>query len=343
MLLIPLALIGYFIYRRQKGTAIVYSDATILATLPVTMMLKIKRIVPWILYGGMVLAILALARPQQGLERSRVRTEGIAMEMCIDRSGSMKEDDFILDRKRVDRLTAVKSVFRDFVEGDETLGLQGRPNDLIGLIAFGGFADAKCPLTLDHEALVQILDTIQVPAPIRDRSIYEIDPAFHEQERLTAIGDALVLAVDRLKDSKAKSKVIVLLSDGASNTGVVKPEEAVEAAKAYGIKIYTIGIGDPNPARLLRMPRGPMLQPGGEMDEATLKMLANETGGKYFLATTTGALEKVYAEINQLEKTKIENRVYREYAELYHMFLLPGLCLITLQVVLVSTRFRSLP
>ena len=152
-----------------------------------------------------------------------------------------------------------------------------------------------------------------------------------------------MLAVDRLKDSDAKSKVIVLLSDGASNAGLVTPPEAVEAAKAYGIKIYTIAIGDPNGMQTIQTMLGPMRQPAGEMDVETLKMLAGETGGKYFLAKNTDALEKVYAEIDQLEKSKNEGRVYKEYAELYHFFLLPGLCLIALQVVLVSTRFRGLP
>lgn len=333
LLLMPLALIGYLIYRRQKSTAIVYSDATILATLPVTMAMRLKRFVPWILYSGMCLAIIALARPQHGLEKFRVRAEGIAMEMCIDRSGSMVEEDFILDGKRVDRLTAVKSVFKDFVKGDEDLDLKGRSEDMIGLIAFGGFVDAKCPLTLDHTALVKVLDSIQIPKPILDSTGRPIALNFHDIEQATAIGDALIMAVDRLKESDAKSKVIVLLSDGASNADVVKPPEAVEAAKAYGIKVYTIGIGNPNA----------MLFSENEMDVATLKMIANETGGKYFLATSTGALKNVYAEIDQLEKTANESRVYKEYAELYHFFLLPGLCLIAIQVVLTSTRFRSLP
>lgn len=343
LLLILLALIGYLIYRRQKRTAIVYSDVTVLATLPMTMALRMKRFVPWVLYAGMFLGIIALARPQQGLEKTRLRSEGIAMEMCIDRSGSMEAEDFTLDGKRVDRLTAVKSVFKDFVEGNESLGLEGRHDDLIGLIAFGGFADAKCPLTLDHDALITVLDAIQIPKPALDSTGRPIAPRMYELETSTAIGDALVLAVDRLKESKAKSKVIVLLSDGASNTGEVAPPEAVEAAKAYGVKIYTIGIGDPNAMQTVQTMLGPMRQPAAEMDEATLEMIADETGGKYFLATSTGALENVYAEIDQLEKTKNEGRVYKEYAELYHFFLLPGLCLIALQVVLVSTRFRSLP
>ena len=343
LLLIPLALIGYLIYRRQKSTAIVYSDTTILATMPVTMAMRLKQFVPWVLYGGMILAIIALARPQQGLEQFRQRSEGIAMEMCIDRSGSMETEDFTLDGKEVNRLTAVKDVFKDFVQGDDKIGLQGRPNDLIGLIAFGGFADAKCPLTLDHDALVTVLDSVKLPKPILDSSGRPIAQGMYQEESSTAIGDALILAVDRLKHSDAKSKVIILLSDGASNTGIVTPPEAAEAAKAYGIKVYTIGIGDPNATRTVQTMFGPVRGPAAEMDEATLKMIASETSGKYFLAKNTGALEKVYAEIDKLEKSKNEGRVYKEYAELYHYFLLPGLCLIALQVVLTSTRFRSLP
>ena len=344
LLLIPLALVGCLIYRRQKRTAILYSDTTILASLPVTLALRLKRFVPWILYAGMILAIIALARPQKGLEKFRVRSEGIAMEMCLDRSGSMSTEDFKLDGKRVDRLTAVKSVFTDFVEGDEDLGLAGRPDDLIGLIAFGGYADAKCPLTLDHAALIKMLDAVEIPKPIRDSTGQEVATDFYKEESNTAIGDALVLAVDRLKDADAKSKVIVLLSDGRSNTGIVEPAEAAKAAKAYGIKIYTIGIGGTqNQTQIVQTRYGLMQQIIEGVDEDTLKLIAKETGGKYFNATTTGALEKVYEDIGKLEKTENQGKIYKEYAELYNFFLLPGLCLIALQVVLVSTRFRSLP
>jgi Ca-activated chloride channel family protein len=162
----------------------------------------------------------------------------------------------------------------------------------------------------------------------------------------TAIGDALATAVDRLKDAKAKSKVIILLSDGENTAGAVTPEEGAEAAKAFGIKIYAIGVGSTGPAPFevedsfgRKAYRTQLVR----LDEQTLRMLADTTGGRYFNARDTQALEQVYAEIDQLEKTESEGRLYTEYVELYLWFLVPGLCLLILEVILSATRFRSLP
>jgi Ca-activated chloride channel family protein len=264
--------------------------------------------------------------------------------MCIDRSGSMQAMDFEVDRQRVNRLQAVKDVFRDFVAGSGRLA--GRPDDLIGLVSFGGYAESKSPLTLDHGALLQVLDSVEIPRPVEDSRGRVINQALYEEEMATAVGDAVVLAVDRLKDAQAKSKVIILLSDGENTAGAVSPEEAAEVAKTLGIKVYTIGVGSTGQAPF------PAIDSFGQhvfiaqtvrLDEETLKMLAATTGGEYFNARDTQALQEVYAEVDQLEKTISEGRLYTEYRELYQRFMLPGLGLVCLELVLASTRFRSLP
>jgi Ca-activated chloride channel family protein len=344
LLWIPLLAIGVFAILRGRQTAVLYSSVQLLKGLPVTIMQRVKRLLPWLRLFGLALIVVALARPQRGLREFRVRTEGIAIQMCIDRSGSMQAMDFKIDGDRVNRLQAVKKVFRDFVDGGGRL--PGRPDDLIGLISFGGFAEGKSPLTLDHGALLEVLKSVEIPKPIE---ALERDARYRqilEEEMATAIGDSVALAVDRLKDAKAKSKVIILLSDGENTAGIVSPEEAAKAAKSYGIKIYSIGVGSTGRAPFpFTDPYGrTVLQPQRvRLDEETLKMLAETTGGEYFNAKNTQALEQVYAEIDKLEKTVSEGRLYTEYVELYQWFMLPGLALVMLEVVLASTRFRSLP
>ncbi len=344
LMLIPLVLLWWMTIRRRGGTAVLFSDVSIPASLPVTAALHIKRALPWLVLAGGVLAIVGLARPQHGREEFRVRTEGIAIEMCLDRSGSMQAMDFELDGKRANRLAAVKDVFEDFVTGTDEL--PGRPDDQIGLIAFGGYAHDKCPLTLDHGVLSQITETIKIPEPIYDEQGRMINERLLQEERATAIGDAVAAAVDRLKDAKAKSKIIILLSDGEQTAGAVQPLEAAEAAKAYAVKIYSIGIGStgvaPFPAIDGRGRKVLIRQPV-RLDEETLRMMAEATGGQYFNAKDTEALKQVYAEIDKLEKSHTEGRLYTQYRELYEYLLLPGLGLMLLQIVLVSTRFRSLP
>jgi len=344
LLLAPIGVMAYLAVRRRPAS-VLYSDVRLVADLPRTWAVRVKRHLPWVFLSGAALVAVALARPQQGLEDFRIQTEGIALEMCLDRSGSMGAMDFTLDGERVDRLTAVKRVFRDFVAGDGD-ELPGRPDDQIGLVAFGGFADAKCPLTLDHAALLEVLDSVEIPEPIYDAQGRVVNARILEEELSTAIGDAVVLAVDRLKDAPAKSKVIILLSDGAHNAGLADPTAAAEAAKAFGVKIYTIGIGPsgmaPFPVRARSGRVGRKLAEV-ETDPATLEMLARETGGQHFRADDTEALKNVYARIDELEKTRSEGQLYTEYRELYRWFLLPGLALILAQVTLVSTRFRTLP
>jgi Ca-activated chloride channel homolog len=341
---IPVLVIGYLSWRREQRSAVLYSSVALMRNLPVTLAFRIKRLLPVVRIVGVILIVVALARPQLGLEEFRIHAEGIAIEMCIDRSGSMRALDFPIEGKRVDRLEAVKYVFRRFVDGDDSVG--GRSDDLIGLVVFGGFADAKCPPTLDHGALLEVLDTVQIPEPIRDKQGRVINEALLREEQATAIGDAVAVAIDRLKDLESKSRVIVLLSDGENTAGVVSPEDAADAAAAFGIKIYSIGIGStgmaPYPAADLFGRQVLQARPV-RLDEVTLKMLAQKTGGQYFNAKDTNSLASIYEEIDSLEKTETEGRLYTEYREVFQTLMLPGFACIVLELLLSATRFRSQP
>ena len=330
--------------RRERRGAMTYSSIGLLAHLPTTLAQRVKRLLPWLRCGGLMLVAVAIARPQAGLTEHRVRAEGIAIVVCLDRSGSMEALDFEWQGKRVNRLAAVKRVLRDFIVGSGRL--TGRPDDLIGLVVFGGFADSKVPLTLDHGMLLEVLETVQIPQPMKDSQGNIVNQQYFEEERATAIGDAVTLAVDRLKSSDAKSKVLVFLSDGENTAGITAPEEAAAAAKHYGIKIYSIGVGTtgraPFPA-VDRFGRQVFVAQDVRLDEKTLKMLAAETGGKYFHAKDTLALQQVYDDIDKLEKTVSEGTTYMEYRELFQWLLSPGIAIVIAEVVLRSTRFRSLP
>jgi Ca-activated chloride channel homolog len=344
LLLVPLVAIGWWNNRRRPAS-VVYSNIDILKTLPRTTAQRFRRLLPWITLAALALVTVALARPQRGREEFRTRAQGIAIEMCIDRSGSMQAMDFEIKGEPVTRLEIVKKMFRQFVDGGD--GLAGRRDDLVGLVDFGGFAEAKCPLTLDHGALDQLLETVKVAQPMIDSQGKMINRELLQEDQSTAIGDALALSVDRLKESKAKSKIIILLSDGASNSGVMPPEEAANIAKTFGIKVYTIGIGSTSglvPIKGTDPFGNPvMMQTQADLDENTLKMIADTTGGQYFNAQTAQSLKEIYATIDKLERTVSEGRRYTQYRELYEYPLLPGLLLLFAQVILVCTRFRTLP
>ena len=235
--LAPLVLAGlWWRFRPRSRPAAVFSSVTDLKDLPVTTAQRLRRALPF-LYGlGLCLVIAGLARPQAGKAESRISGQGIAIELVIDVSGSMEAIDFQLAGKDVSRLEAVKHVIEEFVLGSRRSGLSGRTDDLIGLVAFGGFADSKCPLTLDHGALVDIVRGLEIPRPIRDSQGRVINAQALQEELATAIGDGVAVGVDRLRGARAKSKVLILLTDGDSNAGVVDPREAARIAMESGIK-----------------------------------------------------------------------------------------------------------
>lgn len=307
--------------RRRRPATVLHSSTAALRELPKTFAQRIRRVLPMLEVLGLAALVLGLARPQSGRSDSVVQSYGVAIELVLDKSQSMVETDLDPDRfDRVDetRLDVVKKVVADFIdaEGD----MPGRPNDLLGLISFAGYVDAHCPLTLDHQALLQLLAGVSVPR------VDPRDPSARD-ELMTAIGDALVTAIDRLAEAPAESRVVVLLSDGESNIGEASPRAAAEAAKSAGIKVYTVGVGTP----------------GRGLDEATLREVADITGGSYFNARDAASLARVYAEIDTLERSEIQSIQFTRWRELYLPFLLAGIGLLLLHRLLADTRFRGLP
>lgn len=347
LILIPVAIAGlWWRLRPQRRPAAVFSSVAELKGLPVTLAQRFKRALPY-LYGlGLCLVIAGLARPQSGRSESKISGEGIAIELVLDISGSMEALDFQLKGRDVSRLEAVQHVIQEFVLGSRESGLAGRPDDLIGLVAFGGFADSKCPLTMDHGALVDIVQGLEVPKPVRDHRGRVINAESLQEELATAIGDGVAVAVDRLRGARAKSKVLVLLTDGDNNAGVVAPREAAQIAAEAGIKIYAIGIGRNGVVPIPQEDEfgNRVLVPAQfRIDEELLKEMAQAGSGKYFHASDTAGLARVYAEIDNLEKSEFEETKYLEYTELFTWFAGAGLGLVFVAGVLSETRFRSLP
>lgn len=268
-----------------------------------------------------ILFVCALARPEAGKTLMEVSSEGVDIILVIDTSGSMKALDFKLKGKPVNRLKIVKKVVSEFVDK--------RPADRIGLVVFGNDAYIQCPLTLDHGIVLDFMKKIEIGMA----------------GNATAIGSAIGTSVKRMKDLKSKSKIVILLTDGENTAGRMPPVKAAEVAESYGVKIYTIGVGTRGKA--------PMLQESifgkhyvyvdVNIDEDTLKKIADITDGKYFRATDTDELEKIYDEIDKLEKTEVKVKQYTEYYELFHWFLIPAILILLLEIFLGNTRLRKIP
>ena len=262
--------------------------------------------------------VIALARPQISLKEEEVKAEGIDIMMIMDLSSSMLAQDF-----KPDRLSVSKEVAAEFVDK--------RIYDRIGLAVFAGESFTQCPLTTDHRVLKDFLANLQCGM----------------LEDGTAIGMGLAAGINRLKDSEAKSKVLILLTDGVNNTGYIQPITAAEIALEYDVKIYTIGVGSQGNALspLSRRSDGRYVfgMTKVEIDEALLTEIANMTGGKYFRATSQEGLQKIYEEIDTLEKTEMEINVFKRYTEEFRRFLIIGLALLLLEVLLRFTVLRSLP
>jgi len=273
-------------------------------------------------YIGMALLVVALARPQLGKGKTEIETSGIDIVLTVDVSGSMEAMDFNIDGQPVDRLSVVKKVVEQFI-GD-------RPGDRMGMVAFAGRPYLVSPLTLDHDWLANRLSEVRIG----------------RVEDGTAIGSAIASSVNHLRDSDAKSRIVILLTDGVNNSGAANPVTAAEAAKALGIKIYTIGAGTrgeaPIPVRD-RLGRQRMAMTKVEIDEDSLREIASVTGGQFFRATDTDSLVGIYDEINQLETTKRTVKKYEDYKELMLFALLPGLALVLSERLLSESRYRHLP
>ncbi len=277
-------------------------------------------LLPLLAAAGM---IVGLARPQRGHSHTEVTANGIDIVLGLDVSGSMQALDFQIDNRRVNRIDVVKSVVSRFIEE--------RPNDRIGLIAFAAAPYLVSPLTLDHDWLQQNLERVTTAVADEDG---------------TAIGSAIAASVNRLRTRAAKSKVVILLTDGMNNTGKVSPLAAAEAARALGVKIYTIGVGVRGMAPIpVRDETGRMhiMMDKVDVDEKTLQTVAAETGGTFYRATDTDSLKKIYEQINRLEKSAQTVQKFEHYDELYSWALIPSAAILGFGLLLQHTRFRRLP
>jgi Ca-activated chloride channel family protein len=303
---------------RERRPTVRYSDLRPLRTVTPSIWVRVARL-PFILrMVALALVLFALARPQAGARGEEVITEGVDILLAIDVSSSMKTEDF----KPQNRLYVAKEVVADFI--------RSRPHDRLGMVVFAARAVTKCPLTIDHDILLTLLEDVQIGS-IEDG---------------TAIGTAIATAVNRLKDSKADSRVVILLTDGVNNRGEIDPLTAAELAKAFGIKIYTVGAGREGyaPYPFEDPVYGTVYQEVlVEIDEKSLQDIADLTDGKYFRATDAQSLVKVYEEIDQLEKTKIEQKQYVRYTELAPYFMAVALGLLLAEVVLSRTRLQTIP
>ena len=312
-LLLAVPALAWAAWRRARRTApgLRYSATADAAAVPPTLWTRLRSLPAALLLLAYALAVVGLARPQQRDVQVERSAEGIDIVLALDISTSMTAEDFYPNR-----FEAAKAVAAEFVDG--------RVSDRIGLVVFAAQAYTQVPLTLDYPFLKRMLREVQMGL-IEDG---------------TAIGTAVAVAMARLKDSEATSKVIILLTDGQNNRGEIDPVTAAEVAEALGVKIYAIGVG--GEGGTLGGLFGPLMQ-APEVDEATLRAVAQKTGGRYFRATDAEALRAIYAEISELEKTPVEETTYVDVEERFAWFLWPALGCLALSVLLSTTRLRRVP
>ncbi|MCL6592152.1 MAG: VWA domain-containing protein [Firmicutes bacterium] len=324
LILIPV-IIGWMIYNHSRNFrrgVVQYSNTTLFAGLKPTARARLAPVMPWLAVIALTLMLIALARPKMPIKESLIRREGVDIILALDISTSMLAEDFFRDGRQISRLEAVKAVARDFI--------LNRPNDRTGIVVFAGSPYILAPLSWEHDWQVSRLA--------------EVTPQMISDSGMTALGSALAAAVNRLRDSKAKSKVILFLTDGMNNAGQIMPETAIKSAKDLGVIIYSIGAGSKGVAQV------PDLDSQGQVvgyhteatgiDEGLLTQMANSTGGRYFRATDAQTLSGIFERINRMAKTSNEAPVYGEYRELYPWLLLGALLLLFMETTLSNTVFR---
>jgi Ca-activated chloride channel family protein len=321
-LLALLPFLALLLGRRGPVAAVRYSSAQTLRRVARETRSRPGRWLTPLNLAALALLVVGLARPQFGRSTNNVQASGIDLILAMDVSGSMQALDFKLDGEPANRLDVVKSVVSKFIEQ--------RPNDRIGIVAFAGAPYLVSPLTLDHDWLLQNLDRVQIGVV----------------EDGTAIGSAIAASVNRLRDQPGKSKLVVLLTDGQNNAGKVTPDTAAQAAKALGVKVYTIGAGVRGEAPV------PVTDAFGnkrlvlakvDVDEDALQKIADGTGGKFYRATDTDSLKRIYSEIDRLEKTTHTLKTFERQSEMFGWAVVPALGLLGLSLGLQQTRFRRLP
>ncbi len=331
-LLLPLVpFVLWWSLRPQRQMAARYSQLALLRKLPEGWAVWGPRMLAALRGAALLLLITALARPQKIDGQDRSHSDGITIQLVIDNSYSMREEDYDLDSRSISRLDAVKHALRLFVNGGEQ-GLEGRPHDRIGLISFARDPDVLCPATLDHSAVMQAIDDLQLAPPVG-----------------TNIGDGLGWALERLRNDPSKEKVVILLSDGAHTIkdSVLQPLEAAQLAADLKIKVYTIGaVGNRGGNAGLSSWQQLLLSnrhKRAEVGERCLQRIAEATGGEYYRATDTEGLTSIYKEIDRLETTRLERNVEVNYEERYLIVALPGVVLAVLEQLLAATRFLRIP
>ena len=312
LLLLLLPLLAWLKGQRGEPPSFLYSSAQLVRGLVNITRYRAGGFLAALRWLALGLLIIALAQPRLTKSETKITASGVDIVVAFDLSGSMEVPDFVVQNQRANRFEVARAVLKQFVEA--------RPNDRIGLVAFGGRAYIASPLTLDHEFLHRIIDNLRL----------------HMIEDNTAIGSGLSTSVNRLRELKSKSKIVILMTDGQNNAGKIAPLEAAKAAQALGVKVYTIGVGN----RDYVTQRGrPDLLP----DEATLQKIADLTGGKFYRADTTKRLQAIYDEIDRLEKTEAEMKKYTQHRELFGWLVALGLFLVLTEVVLGNTVWRRLP
>lgn len=330
LLLAALPAAAWRMFRRRRGPGMLYAPAGRLPPQAPSARIRAVAIARVFFLLGLALIAIALSRPRKLLGRYRVPVDGIAIQVVADVSGSMAGLDFSTPEELRagifrTRLDAVKEAFTDFIGR--------RPNDSIGLIAFGGYAVSLAPLTFDHDLLLHVLEDMEIPAGQYDREGRLLNP----DEQMTAIGDALALACARLSETEAASRIVVLLSDGESNFGVIEPEEAIDIARAMNIRVYTIAVGGDGRAPILMRDHAgrPVLREVYiGMDTELLRRIAAATGGRSFEVGDAAAFEAALAEIDELETSPMEREIVERHAGKTAWPLAAGLLLIAASVTM---------
>ena len=314
--LIPALIVWYYFRNKKQESDVQYSSLQPFAEIRSTSKERMRHLPFALRMCALAFMFIALARPQTTSKGENVYSEGIDIVLALDISGSMLAEDF-----KPNRIEASKNVAEEFISG--------RVNDRIGLVIFSGESFTQCPLTVDYGVLKTLIKKLK-SGMIEDG---------------TAIGLGLANAVSRLKDSKAKSKVIILLTDGVNNRGEIDPVTAAQIAQSYGIRVYTVGVGTIGEAPYpIQTPFGTRYQMVPvDLDEKALSQIAEMTDGKYFRATDNKKLKSIYQEIDKLEKTKIEVRSYRRYTELFYSYIIIAMLLLLVDVGISNTWLRKLP
>ena len=320
ILLVPIVVLISLVKRTRASFR--FSAEDLLEGIRPTMRQRLSWLPAFLRAAAIILVIIALARPQTVISQSKTISEGVDIVIDLDTSTSMLAEDFRVAGGRINRFDLTKEVVKDFI--------RKRKDDRIALVAFAARAYTVCPLSTDYQWLYENLDRVRV-GMIEDA---------------TAIGSAMASSLNRLRTSKTKSKIIILLTDGINNAGTISPLIAAEAAKAMKVKIYTIGVGSkglvPYPLKD-QFGRTVYQNIPIEIDEDTLKKIADETGGKYYRASDTETLWKIYDDINRLERSNIEHLGYTEYNELFFWFLIPALIILAVEIILSNTVFLKVP